>query len=62
MESRWASQEIQLRVAQTLCALVSSDDSKQQWLESAGIVNLLQRLTLDCHIDIKVPPPTHHRL
>ena len=41
------------QVFQILCALVSSDDSKQQWLQSAGIVSLLRRLTLDAHIDIK---------
>lgn len=39
---------------QILCALVSSDDSKQRWLQSSGIVKLLQRLTLDVQTDIKV--------
>ena len=31
---------------QTLCALVSHDDAKQRWLQSTGILALLQRLTL----------------
>ena len=35
---------------QVLCALVSSNDDKQRWLHSAGILPLLQRLTLDRHL------------
>ena len=31
---------------QTLCALVSHDDAKQQWLQSTGILALLQRLAM----------------
>ena len=31
---------------QTLCALVSHDDVKQRWLQSTGILALLQRLTM----------------
>ena len=33
-----------LCLLQTLCALVSHDDAKQRWLQSTGILGLLQRL------------------
>ena len=46
---------------QILCALVSSDDTKQRWLQSAGVVKLLQRLTLDSHMDIDVGLLFSHR-
>ena len=29
---------------QVLCALVAHDDSKQRWLQSAGVLQLLERL------------------
>ena len=31
-------------VPQVLCALVAHDDSKQRWLQSAGVLQLLERL------------------
>lgn len=34
-----------------MCALVSSDDGKQRWLQSAGVVQLLHRLTLGSQLD-----------
>ena len=37
---------------QVLCALVSADSSKQRWLQTAGIIPLLQRLTLQRSLDV----------
>ena len=45
---------------QTLCALVSHDDAKQQCLQSTGILGLLQRLTVqDSAGSGGVPLPPH---
>lgn len=44
---------------QTLCALVSHDDAKQRWLQSTGILGLLQRLTVQENPgskDVSLPP------
>ena len=54
LQRRDADKFISHALLQILCALVSSDDNKQRWLQSSGIVKLLQRLTLDAQIDIKV--------
>ncbi|KAK9829898.1 hypothetical protein WJX72_008538 [[Myrmecia] bisecta] len=35
------------KALKVLCALVGTDDSKQRWLRTAGLLPLLQRLTLD---------------
>lgn len=48
------SKGILMSLPQVLCALVSSDQTKQRWVQAAGIVKLLQRLTLDSHTDIQV--------
>lgn len=40
------------RCAQVLCALVSSSDDRQRWLFSAGILPLLQRLTVDSGLEV----------
>lgn len=45
---------------QTLCALVSHDDAKQRWLQSTGILGLLQRLTVQETVGSgAVPLPPH---
>ncbi len=36
---------------QVLCALISQDPAKQRWLHLAGMVPLLQRLTLQRSLD-----------
>ncbi len=38
-------------VMQVLCALISPDPAKQRWLHLAGMVPLLQRLTLQRSLD-----------
>lgn len=49
-----------LAAMQTLCALVSHDDAKQRWLQSTGILGLLQRLTVqDNLVSGAVPLPAH---
>ena len=49
-----------LAAMQTLCALVSHDDAKQRWLQSTGILGLLQRLTVQDNLGSgAVPLPPH---
>ena len=39
-----SSQPPTILMLQVLCALVAHDDSKQRWLQSAGVLQLLERL------------------
>ncbi len=45
---------------QTLCALVSHDDAKQQWLQSTAILALLQRLTMQDPLTPEAAPMAPH--
>ena len=45
---------------QTLCALVSQDDAKQQWLQSTGVLALLQRLTMQDPLTPEAVPSAAH--
>ena len=38
---------------QILCQLVVADEVKQAWLHSAGILSLLDRLTLQRHLNLE---------
>ncbi|KAL3161302.1 hypothetical protein ABBQ38_009658 [Trebouxia sp. C0009 RCD-2024] len=58
--NRQIADSVLIKALKTLCALVSHDDAKQRWLQSTGILGLLQRLTVqDNLVSGAVPLPAH---
>ena len=51
---------LKLPCMQTLCALVSHDDAKQEWLQSTAILTLLQRLTMQDPLTPEAAPMAPH--
>ena len=51
---------LKLVCMQTLCALVSHDDAKQEWLQSTAILALLQRLTMQDPLTPEAAPMAPH--
>ncbi|DBB05437.1 TPA: hypothetical protein ACH3X1_012401 [Trebouxia sp. C0004] len=60
LRSKQIADSLLVKAMKTLCALVSQDDAKQQWLQSTAILALLQRLTMQDPLTPDAAPMAPH--